>query len=373
MEEGELIERLEQVLQPSGARVIRGLGDDAAVVRAGRYAVTSIDTMVDGVHFRRGQLAAGGDRAPRARRGGCRIWPRWGPPLARRTSRSGCRRATGDADALAITRGARELAGELGVTIAGGDVTRAPALTVTFTVVGWADDPGELVGRDGARPGDRVAVTGSLGGAGAGLALIEGRASAGRGPVEAAASALRARYARPRPRVDEGAALAAGGATAMIDISRRARHRRRPHRPAQRRPDRAVARVAAARRRRARGGRSSSGMDPAVLAATAGEDFELCVCLPGGAAATVEPLSSGRAASNSGLTWIGSVLEGPPASCSSTPTGRCPGSSTRSERRPGGRARGPVGAGRPESRTSGSSRRRWRVVPRDIRPAALGF
>jgi thiamine-monophosphate kinase len=51
------------------------------------------------------------------------------------------------------------------------------------------------------------------------------------------------------------------------------------------------------------------GMDPGVLAATAGEDYELCACVPAGAPpeAQPEPLSS------SGLTWIGSVVEGPPA------------------------------------------------------------
>src|SRR5437588_12798785 len=57
MHELELIEQLEGLLRGRGARVIRGLGDDAAVVRGGRYSVTSIDSIVDGVHFHSGHLA----------------------------------------------------------------------------------------------------------------------------------------------------------------------------------------------------------------------------------------------------------------------------------------------------------------------------
>ncbi|MGH2858131.1 MAG: AIR synthase related protein, partial [Solirubrobacteraceae bacterium] len=65
MRELELIGALERMLAPAGAaaasagrRVVRWIGDDAAVVRAGgSYAVTSVDTSVDGVHFRAGQLS----------------------------------------------------------------------------------------------------------------------------------------------------------------------------------------------------------------------------------------------------------------------------------------------------------------------------
>src|ERR1700747_1323162 len=60
MRELELIEAFEQALAGSGPRVIRSVGDDAAVVRANRYAVTSVDAMVDGVHFRTDQLALEG-------------------------------------------------------------------------------------------------------------------------------------------------------------------------------------------------------------------------------------------------------------------------------------------------------------------------
>ena len=103
-----------------------------------------------------------------------------------------------------------ELASETGVTIAGGDVVTGPVLVLTAAVTGWADSEEELVGRDGARPGDLVAVTGELGGSEAGRRALEDGA---------AGSALAERHRRPVPRLAEGRALAAAGATAMIDLS----------------------------------------------------------------------------------------------------------------------------------------------------------
>jgi thiamine-monophosphate kinase len=300
----ELIDRLEALLKPASPRVIRGLGDDAAIVRAGGYAVTSVDAMVEGVHFDRDRLgpeeighralaAALSDLAAMAATPGEAYLALGLPP------------GTELDYALALAKGAQALAEEYGVTIAGGDVVRASALTVTFTVVGWAEDPGDLVGRDGAQPGDAVVVTGTLGASGAGLALLDGSAS-GVALGADLASALRERFSRPRPRLEEGRELARSGARAMIDISdglaTDARHLARSSGVrlelslASLPLGDGVAEVAA-----------ELGVDPRELAATAGEDFELCACVPAGSV----PAAQSSLPANAALTLIGSVVAGP--------------------------------------------------------------
>jgi thiamine-monophosphate kinase len=312
--ERELIERIQAMLGRSDPRLIRGLGDDASVVRGRGYAVTSVDSMVQDVHFRRDQLepaeighralaGALSDLAAMAARPGEAYLALGVPP------------GSDPEYVLALFSGAQRLAEELDVTLAGGDVTQSSVLMLSFTVVGWVDDPGELVGRDGARPGDLVGVTGALGGAGAGLALLEGRAEPGSlGP--GIADALRRRYAQPRPRLEAGRALAGAGARAMIDLSdglaADAAHIARSsgvrlELSLGRLPlDSGVPEVA-----------EQLGQSPAALAATAGEDYELCVCVPAASAELARagaggPPGSPGAADRPGLTWVGQVTEGQP-------------------------------------------------------------
>lgn len=290
---------------------MRGIGDDAAVVRADNYAVTSVDAMVDGVHFRHGQLT-GAEIGHRALAGALSDLAAMGAAPGEAYLVLGVPEGMAEDELLALAQGAQALAAAHGVSIAGGDVTRAPALTVSVTVVGWCERPEELVHRDGARPGELVCVTGRLGGAGAGLAVLEGRA--GSQLDDATRAALHARLARPQPRFAAGRALAALGAGAMIDLSdglaADAGQIARSSGVAIELSldalplDGGVADVAA-----------ELGADARAFAATAGEDYELCVCLSPEIARELERdgLPTGAAAAlGLPLTVVGSVGAGDP-------------------------------------------------------------
>jgi thiamine-monophosphate kinase len=313
MGEFELLAKVRERLAPPGPRVRLGSGDDAAIVVPGGATATSVDALLDGVHFRRADAslaqigrkalaAALSDLAAMGAEAG-EAYVVLGVPID--LDEDGC---------LELLDGIAAVAAETGTTLAGGDVSRAPALSLAITVVGHAARAEDLVTRSGARPGDILAVTGELGGAAAGLLLLEEGGPAGarssfqpHSGDEGCRAGLLSRQLQPRPRLEAGRALARAGATAMIDLSDGlggdARHLAAASGVGLRIDAGAlpiaagVAAVAAA-----------AGRDPLALAAGGGEDYELLATLPGerfeAAAAAV------AAADGAGLARIGEATAG---------------------------------------------------------------
>jgi thiamine-monophosphate kinase len=200
-----------------GARVLIGTGDDAAVTAPDGVTATSVDAFVDGVHFRRGtaSLESIGRKAMAAALSDLAAM---GAAPGEAYVQLGIPSDLDESGSIELGTGLASTAAANGVAIIGGDVTRAAVLLLALTVVGHAAAPDELVSRAGAKPGDLLVVTGELGGAAAGLLLLD-RPELGAGLGQGVAEALRDRQLEPAPRLAAGRALATGGATAMIDLS----------------------------------------------------------------------------------------------------------------------------------------------------------
>ncbi len=194
---------------PQGEGVLLGPGDDAAVVAAPQgQVVVSSDVLVEGRHFRRdwaeaadvGHKAAAQNLSDINAMGG------------RATALTVALAAPPDLPvswALELADGIAEEAALVGASVVGGDLARADEIVIAITVLGRLDRAPVL--RSGARPGDAVALAGRQGWAEAGLAVLARGFRSPRVLVEA--------HRRPVPPYDAGAAAAAGGATAMIDVS----------------------------------------------------------------------------------------------------------------------------------------------------------
>ncbi|HEY7832700.1 MAG TPA: thiamine-phosphate kinase [Ktedonobacterales bacterium] len=219
-----LIARLTAAL-PRSAAVALGIGDDAAVLdwQAETQLVATCDALVEGRHFLRASATAEqiGRRALAVNLSD--IAAMGAEPLFALVSLI-LPAATDAAWLDDLYRGLRAEAEAFGVVIVGGNIAAtAGPLIVDVTLLGQVAR-GRALTRSGARAGDRLWVTGTVGAAAAGLlTLLAPRPTDGPnvGPaLEGAIEIVRAAHLVPVPRVAEGRALAAAGAaTAMLDIS----------------------------------------------------------------------------------------------------------------------------------------------------------
>jgi len=191
--------------------VVLGIGDDGAVVRVPSDCdlVTVMDTLVAGVHFPHetrpedvGYKALAVNLSDVAAMGAVPAWATLALTLPH----------ADEAWLSAFAHGFFGLAQQYEVQLVGGDTTHGP-LTVTVQIQGWVRT-GQAVRRSGARPGDVIYLTGSVGDAGLALRAWQQQQALSAADGEY----LFSRLHRPTPRCKEGEALS-GEVTAMVDVS----------------------------------------------------------------------------------------------------------------------------------------------------------
>ena len=294
-----LIERLRELTAQPRDDVRIGIGDDAAVLAPppGKELAVAIDTLVEGVHFPSGTAPAdlgwkalAVNLSDLAAMGASPAWALLALTLP-------------SADAAFVegfAEGFAQLAQPHRLALVGGDTTRGP-LTISVAVHGFVP-PGQALTRTGARVGDVVLVTGTLGDAAAGLHLLQHprRDDDGRAGLR---GFLIERLNRPTPRLAVGTALR-GQATACVDVS-----------------DGLLADLGHICTASGVGAeievawlpRSSALLelhdDTTALhfALSGGDDYELCFTVP---AARVAELQAGLARLGCGATKIGRIVEG---------------------------------------------------------------
>lgn len=216
--EDTLIAELREIVATAAPNnLVLGIGDDAAAWRPSRsnLSVITTDALVEGVHFTVDAMSAAevGHRALASNLSdiaamGAR------PVLATIAFGIGAR-----SDATWIRdcyRGLAALAVRAKCAIAGGDLVRSPAITLSITIVGEVR-ASNIKRRSGARAGDVIAVTGPLGASRAGLLVALDRPDLAADP---AAADVLAAYRTPEPRLREGRWLAAASSVhAMMDCS----------------------------------------------------------------------------------------------------------------------------------------------------------
>lgn len=217
--EDQLVAAVAKVLSGDAPGVVVGIGDDAAVVEPGRGSLLlTTDMLLEGVHFDLGSISPADLGAKAVVVNLSDIAAMGGSPRYAVVS-LGLPPAAEAAWVMELYGGMRAACDEYALSLVGGDTNRADAVTIAVTVIGEVPS-GAGVTRAGARPGDVVAVTGSLGAAAGGFLLSRLHPSRlGKALGEPWGRRLLEALHRPVARVGEGQTLAQAGATAMMDIS----------------------------------------------------------------------------------------------------------------------------------------------------------
>jgi len=217
-----LIELLSQTTQrhqhaasPAWKNLVVGIGDDAAAWQTDApLELVTVDSFIEDIHFTReltpwhelGWKALTVNLSDIAAMGGVARYAVVSLAVPPETEVS---------DLTTLYEGMAELADETGVAIIGGDMSRSPQVAINITVIGNGGHGREVMTRSGARIGDRIAVSGRVGGAGAGWEILRNHQH----HDEAAATRLVELFQRPQPRLAAGQQLLRDGIHCAIDIS----------------------------------------------------------------------------------------------------------------------------------------------------------
>jgi thiamine-monophosphate kinase len=209
-----LIDLLAKMAGGGDERLLIGIGDDAAAWQGDdSIQLASVDSFVEGVHFTPettpwpevGWKALAVNLSDIAAMGGI---PRYALVALSLPDDSQVE------DVAALYSGMLKLARQYGVTIVGGDISRAPLVAIAITILGSSPTQ-QILTRSSARPGDIVAVTGKLGAAAAGMEVLKHK----RHLDPEAETHLKNAFLHPTPRIAEGLLLVEQGVKTAIDIS----------------------------------------------------------------------------------------------------------------------------------------------------------
>jgi thiamine-monophosphate kinase len=215
--EFELIDRLRSRLTGgTSPRVKLDIGDDAAVWEPtpGTLTVATTDALVQDVHF---SLETTGwrDLGWKALAENVSDVAAMGAAPRYALVALGIPGSVPVGDLEALYDGFNDCLQTYRFALVGGDLVRAPVVTLQVTLVGETLSPdGSFLSRDAGRLGDLIAVTGPVGGSAAGLRLLLDRA-----PLRPGDDALLDAHRRPRPRVGAARALIEAGIRCALDVS----------------------------------------------------------------------------------------------------------------------------------------------------------